>query len=244
MNNFFRLLKGELIRLKKYNVITVNLLVSLVWFLVLIFIEDEALLATLLPLVLMLDATMMSVLFIGATMFFEKSEQTVATLLVTPTSYHAQILSKALANTIHMIFSSIVIALIFHFVRGVDVNFLYLTITLIVSIFFHSIFGFVFSYLSKEFTSMLMLVMGYSVIFMIPTFLFQFRVLFAAEVWEYLLLLSPNQATLYLVEASVTGILELQTGLALAALVALGVLLYIFVVYRGYKKYVLKQSGV
>ena len=70
----------------------------------LFFIEDDAILNQMLPFILMVDATMMSVLFVGSIMFFEKSEQTISTILVTPTTYHEQILSKAIANTVHMLF--------------------------------------------------------------------------------------------------------------------------------------------
>ncbi len=244
MNKLPFLLLGELSRLKKYRVITVNVLVSLVWLATLYFIEDQQLLNQLLPLILMLDVTMMAALFVGATMFFEKSEQTIATMLVTPTSHHQQIWAKVIANTIHMLVGSLIIALIFYFVRHIDINFFYLVITLILSTVFHSILGFVLAYFSKEFTSMLMLVMAYSLVFMIPSILYQFNILFVGDIWPYVLLLSPNQAVLNLVTSSLNGVFNLESWLSLSVLILDSGLLYVLFVAPYYQRYAIKASGV
>ena len=244
MSKFLHLLKGELLRLKKYNVLTVSFLVSLIWFVVLYFIEDHNLLTQLLPMLLMVDATMMSIIFVGSTMFFEKSEQTIATTLVTPTSYHLHILSKALANTLQMFLSSMALALIFYFTRQVDINFINLTITLFLTIFIHSLFGFLFAYFSKDFTSMLMLVMAYSVLFLIPTMLREFGVFFTENIYQYLLIISPSQAGLNLLNTSIGQGWSLISSLSLVALVVIASILYGFIIYPKYKAYAVKQSGV
>ena len=70
MNKFIHLLIGEFTRLKKYNVILVNLLVTAIWLLALYFIEDNNLFNSMLPFILMIDTTMMASLFIGATRRF------------------------------------------------------------------------------------------------------------------------------------------------------------------------------
>lgn len=243
-NKFIHLLIGEFTRLKKYNVILVNLLVTAIWLLALYFIEDNNLFNSMLPFILMIDTTMMASLFIGATMFFEKSEQTIATLLVTPSSHHMHIWAKVVANTVHMLFGSILIVLIFYFVRQVEINFFYLLVALLLTTIFHSILGFVFSYLSKEFTSMLMVMMAYSLLFMIPTILYNFNIIFVGDVYKYILILSPSQAALYLLESAVNGVFKLESVLAIAALVLYSVLLYVLVVAPKYKSYTIKQSGV
>ncbi len=244
MNKFIFLIKGELLRLKKYNVITVNVVVTLMWFLLLFFIEDHGLLNQLLPMILMFDVTMMSALYVGASLFFEKSEQTNVTLLVTPLSHHAHVLSKAIVNTIHMVLSSVVLALIFYFVRGVEINFVYLVVTLFVASFVHSLIGFIFSYLSKDFTSMLMLVMAYSLLFMVPTVIREFNIFFTGDVFTYLLLLSPSQASINLLALSIGGELELQSLLSLLSLLVIGLLIYTLIVVPKYKTNTVRQSGV
>lgn len=244
MRRLLFLTKGELIRLNKYKVTTISILVAFIWFLVLFFIEDDAILNQMLPFILMVDATMMSVLFVGSIMFFEKSEQTISTILVTPTTYHEQILSKAIANTIHMLFSSLLVVLVFYFARGIEVNIFWLLLGLVISIFSHSLLGFFFSYHAKDFTSMLMMVMMYSFIFTIPSALFQFKIFFVEDFWKYVLLISPTQAANYMIESGFIENIKLEGILAFVIFITLTILGYFFYIYPKYKHYAVKQSGV
>lgn len=111
------LIQGELLRLNKYRVTLVSFLVALIWGLALYFIDDMDILSRLLPLIIQMEVTMMSIIFIGSILFFEKSEQTISTLLVTPISTGEQIWSKVIANTIHLLFSSVLILLVFYFIK-------------------------------------------------------------------------------------------------------------------------------
>lgn len=244
MIKFLMLLKGELFRLKKYNVLTVSFLVTLIWVGVLYFIEDHTLLNQMLPSLLMVDTTMMATIFIGATLFFEKSEQTVATLLVTPVNYHLHILAKTIANTLHTFLSAIAVALVFYFVREVTINFLMLVPFLLITAFFHSVLGYVFSYFSKEFTSMLMLVMAYSLLFMIPSILRQFGILFTGEGWRFGLIVSPGHASLNLVTASVTNDFSWESIVSLLYLISITFVFYFVVVIPNFKKHAVKSTGV
>lgn len=244
MTKFLTLFKGELVRLKKYNVVTVSFLVTLIWVLVLYFIEDNNLLNQLLPTLLMVDATMMAAIFIGATLFFEKSEQTVATMLVVPVNYHLQILAKLIANTLQMFVSSIAVALVFYFVRGVTINFFMLIPFLFITTLFHSVLGYLFSYMTKDFTSMLMIVMAYSLLFMIPSILHQFDIFFVGERWKYGLIISPGHATLNLLNASLTNTFTIDSIISLVYIIVAMVLIYLLLVIPNYKKYAVKQTGI
>ena len=106
------LVKGELSRLNKYGVFSISILVAVIWAVVL-FLLDEGILGTILPFVLLLDATMMSVMYIGAEMHFEKTESTISTMLVTPVTNGEMVLSKVLGNTIHNLASSLLIIIVF-----------------------------------------------------------------------------------------------------------------------------------
>lgn len=244
MNKLLILTKGELMRLHKYKVTHVSIALLVIWFLLLYFIEDQIVLSQLLPFIVMVDATMMSILFVGSILFFEKSEQTLSTMLVTPTNTHIKILSKVIANTIQMILSSLALVTIFYFIKGVEVRFLSITLLLTIAIFSHSLIGFFFSYLSKSFTSMLMLVMAYSFLFMIPSALFQFNILFQGEIWRYILLISPTQSITYLIAFGLGQPFEMITLIAMLWMLVLTFLLYQFIVYPMYKVYAVKQSGV
>lgn len=238
------LIKGELLRLNKYRVTTVSLLVAFVWGLVLYFIDDMDILEQMLPMIIMIDATMMSVIFIGSIMFFEKSEQTISTLLVTPTSTDEQILSKVIANTIHMLLSSMLIILVFYFVKGVTVNFFWMIPILIISIAFHSLLGYVFSYHSKDFTSMLLGVMMFIIFLSIPSILHQFNILFKGDFWRYALLITPAQASAELIALGFGGEFTLASAISLVWLIVAGTLGYIFYIKPAYKAYAVRQGGI
>ena len=96
------LVKGELQRLNKYNMTFISILVAFIWGVMLFFVNAD-ILGTLLPLVIILDATMMSLMYVGSVMYFEKSESTISTLLVTPISNSELLLSKLLANTLQLL---------------------------------------------------------------------------------------------------------------------------------------------
>jgi fluoroquinolone transport system permease protein len=238
------LIKGELLRLNKYRVTTVSLLVAFVWGLVLYFIDDMNILEQMLPMIIMIDATMMSVIFIGSIMFFEKSEQTISTLLVTPTSMDEQILSKVIANTIHMLLSSMLIILVFYFVKGVTVNFFWMIPILIISIAFHSLLGYVFSYHSKDFTSMLLGVMMFIIFLSIPSILHQFNILFKGDFWRYALLITPAQASAELIALGFGGEFTLASAISLVWLIVAGTLGYIFYIKPAYRAYAVRQGGI
>ena len=107
-NRLWTLVKGELDRLNKYGVFSISILVAFIWGAVLFVVSDN-ILALFLPMVLFLDATMMSIMYIGAEMHFEKTESTISTMLVTPVTNAQMVASKVIANTIHNLTSSLLI---------------------------------------------------------------------------------------------------------------------------------------
>lgn len=244
MNKLIVLLKGELTRLTKYHVTTVSILVAMMWFLLLYFLDDNDLLAQMLPFVILIDATMMSVIFIGSVMFFEKTESTFSTMLVTPVSNKELILSKALANTIHSLFSSMLVIIAFFIIKDVTVYWYYVIPALALSIFMHSLLGFVFSFHSKDFTTLLVNVMIYSFLIVIPVVLHYFGLILKGDLWDYVLLIIPTQSAIELIELSFTGDFLLRSGIAIFVLIAYTILGYQFYVKPKFKEYAVKQSGV
>lgn len=243
-NRLLTLTLGELKRLNKYHVTTISFIVTIMWFLLLYFIEDSDLLSMFLPFILIIDATMMSVIFVGAIMFFEKTESTFSTMLVTPATNQELILSKAIANTIHQLISSLLIIIVFYYVRQVEVNFIYITFTLVISIFFHSLLGFVFSFHSKDFTTMLVNVMIYSFLFTIPPALHFFNIIFKGKAWDYILLLAPTESAIQLITFSFGGDFNIKVLLSILILLSLTIFGYIFYILPKFKTYAVKQSGV
>ena len=244
MNKLLLLIKGELTRLTKYHVTTVSMLVAVVWFLLLYFLDDQDLLMEMLPFVIIIDATMMSVIFIGSVMFFEKTESTFSTMLVTPVTNSELILSKAIANTLHSMFSSTLVILAFFFVKQVDVVWYIIIPGLALSIFMHSLLGFVFSFHSKDFTTLLVNVMIYSFVITIPVVLHYFDLILKADMWDTLLLIVPTQAAIELIVSGFGTALDYKFVVAIIVLLLYAILGYYLYVKPKFKEYAVKQSGV
>lgn len=244
MNKLLLLIKGELTRLTKYHVTTVSMLVAVVWFLLLYFLDDQDLLMEMLPFVIIIDATMMSVIFIGSVMFFEKTESTFSTMLVTPVTNAELILSKAIANTLHSMFSSTLVILAFFIVKQVDVVWYIIIPGLALSIFMHSLLGFVFSFHSKDFTTLLVNVMIYSFVITIPVVLHYFDLILKADIWDTLLLIVPTQAAIELIVAGFGTALDYKFVVSIVVLLLYTILGYYLYVKPKFKEYAVKQSGV
>lgn len=167
MNSFTTLLTGELQRMKKYNILTAGLVVSFLWVAILYFADINDL-TTMVPLFVFMDATTMAMVLIGATMFYEKQEGTMKTLLVSPISKMEYILAKTCANIISNIFSLVLIYIYAKLFKEINLNFFGLLFSVILISFFHSLVGFILTYNTEDFTEMLMGMMKYFFVFALP----------------------------------------------------------------------------
>lgn len=236
------LIQGEFQRFNKYGVTTISFVVAVVWFLMLYFLDNQ-LLDQLLPVIILMDTTMMAVLFIGATMFFEKSESTISTLLVTPIRSSELIGSKIIANAIHTLLATMLVVVVFQFTRGVNVQYGYMILVLLLVSSFHTLLGLIFSYVSKDFTSMLVNTMIYTFVLVIPTLLVSFGVL-QGDVWQWILRLTPTTAAETLIQAAFGGAIDGWFWYSLLYFIGIGALGYRFYVLPKFKQYAIKQSGV
>lgn len=243
MNKVWLLVKGELLRLHKYNLTSISIGVAILWAIMLYFIGED-LLVTLLPMVLLMDATIMALMYVGSIMYFEKSESTISTLLVTPVSNNEILLSKVIANTAHNIFSSALIVLVFAFLSDLQINYLLITLAILLSTATHTIIGICLSYTTKDFTRMLMRVITFSFLLMIPALLIFFGVV-EGQFWEIINLVNPINAALELFVVSFNNAaIEWEFWVALGYLVFGGPLLYIFYAKPKFQEYAVRQSGV
>lgn len=247
------LVKGELSRLNKYGVFSISILVAIIWGAVLFLISDDALL-TLLPFVLFIDATMMSVMYIGAEMHFEKSESTISTMLVTPVSNNQMVLSKVIANTIHNLTSSLLIVLVFYlagqfeFTADIGMNLPLIILGIVIATATFTTLGLVLSYYQKDFTDMLVSMFIIIIGLMIPSVLLMFGVI-EGEFWENLMLINPMQAAQEIIQGGFLNIEgELVLGykyfVSLGYMLFGGLLMYFFLAIPKFQNFAVKQSGV
>jgi fluoroquinolone transport system permease protein len=243
MNRLGVLIIGELERLHKYNITTISFAVAIMWGAMLYFIGDD-LLPQLLPMVLLLDATMMALMFVGAIMYFEKSESTISTLLVTPITKNELLLAKVISNTIHNLFSSGLIILAFSLLSDIAINYLMITVAVLVATCIHTIIGICMSYTTKDFTRLLMRVISFSFLLMLPSILLFFNVL-EGNFWEIINLFNPVNAALELIQPSFNGAsVEWEFWFSLGYLILGGALLYRFYALPKFQEYAVRQSGV
>lgn len=237
------LIKGELVRLHKYNVFSISVLVAFIWGLILFFL-DEALLGSLLPFVLLIDATLMGVIYIGAVTHFEKTESTISTLLVTPIKNSELVLSKVIANILHNLFSASLIIIVFIFLKDVDINIFLIYLALISSTAFFTVGGLCLNYYQKDFTTMLVNIMIISFVLLIPSALYLFGIL-SSPVWEYILLFNPIQAAQEIIMGAFSGYeFTYRYAISLTYMILGSILLYRFFALPKFQDYAVKQSGV
>ncbi len=242
-NRTWVLVKGELSRLHKYNVTSVSFFVAILWGLVLYFLDTNVF-NSVLPLILLIDASMMSIMYIGSVMFFEKSESTISTMLVTPTTNSEMVLSKVIANIIHNTLSSTLIIIVFIFIKNVELNYLLCFLGIFLATSFFTVLGLFMAYYQKNFTGMLINIMFVAFILMIPTILYELNVLKAAF-WEYLLLINPMQAAAEVINGGFVGYeFDWVYFISLAYMLVGTILIYVFIALPKFKSYAIKQSGV
>lgn len=237
------LVQGELTRLHKYNLTTVSVIVALMWGAVLYFV-GEKLLGALLPMVILMDATMMAIMYVGAIMYYEKSESTISTLLVTPVSNNDLLLSKVIANTLNNMFSSALIIIVFSFLSDIKMNYLLVTLSIVLATSVHTIIGISMSYTTKDFTGMLMRVITFAFILMVPSLLLNFEII-SGVFWELINIINPINAALELITASFSNAeITWNFYVSLGYLLVGGPLLYKFYALPKFQDYAVRQSGV
>ena len=248
------LVKGELSRLNKYGVFSISILVAVIWAVVL-FLLDEGILGTILPFVLLLDATMMSVMYIGAEMHFEKTESTISTMLVTPVTNGEMVLSKVLGNTIHNLASSLLIIIVFFgagklgYIGDLGINIFIVVFGILLATSTFTILGLILSYYQKDFTEMLVTMFVLVIFLMLPSVLLMFGVI-NGEFWENIMLVNPLEAAQQVITAgfpdSETGdiVLNYKYFISLGYMLFGGLLLYFFVAVPKFQDYAVRQSGV
>ena len=244
-NRLLVLVKGELQRLNKYNLTSISVLVALIWGVILFFVNSN-ILEHLLPLVLMMDATMMAIMYVGSVMFFEKSESTISTMLVTPVSNQELLLSKLIANTLHNMFASALIIIVFVIFKDVQINYFLIVLAILVSTAFHTLLGIVMAYYQKDFTGMLTNIMIFMFGLGIPSILFTLGVI-NGDIWEFVLLLNPIQSATTIINGSFTEYgfeFDYKYYFSLVYLIIGGILLYKLVALPRFQDYAVKESGV
>lgn len=241
MPNFLVLLFGEFKRVVEYKIAAASIVVALIWIGVL-YLTEAPDITFIFPLLLFLDSTSMAILMVGVTIFFEKQEGSLRAILVTPISKNDYLLTKILVTVLASVLTLILLYIYTVIFKPVNLNFFALLGAVILVALFHSLVGFILSYYSKDFTSLLMNMFTYMLVFMVPTMLEHINLL-EHDLITKLLYLAPTKAAITLLYAS-TG--TISSGDLLYALLYLSigsVLLFIYTL-KQFDSFAAREGGV
>lgn len=235
------LVQGELDRLKKYNLFTATTVVLLLWVGLTWLLEAEEIIAFV-PLILLMDSTMMTTALVGATLFYEKKEHTINSILVTPVREAEYILAKIIVNIINSLLTLIALWAAVYFLKDVTFNLALITAAVIIITVFHTLLGIWFAYFSKNFSSLLVNFMLYAIILMLPSVLADLGVI-GEKVSRFFLILPPDAAGTIL-RAGFETVELWRIIFGFAYLVALSLALYKYIIKPRFNDYAMRETGV
>lgn len=235
------LVKGELNRLKKYNLFTATMVVLLLWVGMTWLLEAEEITAFV-PLILLMDSSMMTIALVGATLFYEKKEHTINSILVTPVRESEYILAKIIVSVINSLITVIALSATVYFLKDISFNFALVTAAIVIITVFHTLLGIWFAYFSKNFSSLLVNFMLYVLILMLPTVLADLGV-FGKGIAQFFIILPPDAASIIL-KAGFETVDLWKVIFGFTYLAVLSFVQYKYIIKPRFNDYVMRETGV
>lgn len=189
MKKFLALIKGEVVRLWRYQITLFGLIVSGIWIILLAVVSREEANA-LLPQLIVLDSGLMAIILLGASYFFEKQEGTMKAVLVSPTSPVMLLSAKVVGTLMGNVLSVFLMWLTMLLVHQASFQIVTaLGLVMIISL-THLSIGYVLIYWSKDFMDLLLKYTGVVLVLFVPTILVSLNIL--TDGLENLAYLSPT----------------------------------------------------
>ncbi len=240
MSKLTTLVKGELFRLRKYNLLAASLFVSAIWVGLLHFLNIENV-TKLIPQLIFIDVTTMAMLLVGVTFIYERDESTIRTLLVSPISKSEYILAKMICNIIPSTLSLTIMYIYSKLFKIIEINYFILLGAVILVAFFHSLIGFLLTYYSKDFTDLLMTIMKVFFVFLLPVLLVEFNIV-TNEIFRKAVYLLPTKSALMILMGAAGKAQTWEIIVSLIYLLLGSIALY-YLVWKNFDSHVLKESG-
>ncbi|MBS4031573.1 MAG: hypothetical protein KGZ63_09155 [Clostridiales bacterium] len=241
MDRLLPLVKGEFDRLNKYNLFTANFVVLLLWVGMVSFFEGAEL-KMFVPVIFLMDSTMMTILLVGATLFYEKQEHTMNSIMVSPVTEDEYLLSKVIVSVLNSLITVVFISAALYFIKGVTYNYLLLIPAIIVVTVVHSMIGIRLSYHAKSFSSLLVNFMVYIFVFLLPT-VFATIGIIDEKIAKYLIVLPPDVSNI-LISALALDVEPWKLVFGYTYLTVLSFILYRFMIKPKFNEYVMRETGV
>jgi len=142
MSNLKNMLKWEFTLLSRYKIIHISILSVILYFLTTQAIPDmdKPIFHTML---LFFDPAIIGIMFVGALVLFEKSENVLQALIITPMKVDDYILSKITSLTILSIISASIFVILLNIFSGIEVNIIFLVLGIILTSIVLILLGFI-----------------------------------------------------------------------------------------------------
>ncbi|HZK24711.1 MAG TPA: hypothetical protein VFC74_04910 [Oscillospiraceae bacterium] len=235
------LVKSEFERLNKYNLFTANFVVLLLWMLLAWFLEGEVLLQFM-PIIFLTDSVMMTILLVGATLFYEKKEHTINSIMISPVTENEYLLAKVLISVGNSLLTVLFISAAVYLMKGVRYDYLLLIPAVALVTVAHTLLGIRLSYSAKDFTSLLINFMVYVFLFLLPS-VFAALGIISSNIAQYFIILPPETSSI-LISAAFEKADLWKLFFSYAYLVLLSLVLFQFVVKPKFNEYLMKETGV
>lgn len=235
------LVKGEFDRLNKYNLFKANFVVLLFWLAIAWFLEGEHL-RQFAAVIFLADATIMTILLTGATLFYEKQEHTLNSIMVSPVTEDEYLLAKVITNGLNGLFTVALIGTSLYFMKQVTFNYLLLIPAVLLVTILHTLIGIWFSYYAKTFTALLVNMVVYNLVFLAPTIFAAFGII-SADVARFLIVMPPEASNL-LITAALSDVETWRLLFGYGYLILLTFVLYRFLVKPQFGDYAMRETGV
>ena len=232
MKGMLKLLKGEMRRLVLYKILPVSLFTSLIWIAVFLFVSAEEA-KELMPMLIFVDVSVMSVFLIGASHHLEKQEGVIKSMMIMPVSMGQILISKIIASMVLALESALVTSLALLIIHGELINIPLLLLFVVIAGAAHAAIGFFLALCSRDFSVMLGLFMLYMIPLTVPSIL---QMLGVINVSEWVLMITPSYSSVMMISAAVSGYEAVKVVVASAYLCVFTLVLLRYVVYPRFKK--------
>ena len=238
MSNLKNMLKWEFTLLYRYKIIHISILSVILYFLTTQAIEDmnRPIFHSLL---LFFDPAIIGIMFVGALVLFEKSENVLQALVITPMKTDDYLLSKITSLTILSCISATIFIILMNIFGGIDFNVFFLASGIILTSILLILLGFILVSRLKSINEYLM---AMALVFLGLTFP---PMLHLSELYENVIFyLWPTQASLLIFRGvfneAVLETWEIAYGI-IYQIVWIGILFYL--ARRAFYKYIISKGG-
>jgi fluoroquinolone transport system permease protein len=241
MTRLRALLAGEVTRLNKYRLVAANVALLLAWLLLASFLGTSDL-KPFIVFIFLMDAVMTNIALVGVTMFYERQEHTISSILVSPVTDDEYLLSKVVAGILSSMLTVFVIAVGMWLIKGVTLYYVSLIPAVIVVAVFHSLLGIALTYGAKDFTGIMLRGILYMFVFLLPAVFGLFGLIGSAAL-NYLIIL-PTESSAQLISTSIGTVDGWKVLFSYIYLLLLSVLMYAWVVKPGFRRRLVREVAV